>query len=343
MLRDSKGRFCKKNNNTTTNNSNKKGDNNMKTMNNKETRIAALNNAGINTGNFFNLNMNLPVGANVQITIDGVPYTVNTSGDAIVEQILEKGYIYNSKVDGRWVAAQTFRMINGKSYNYKTRQYETGFDAYLRNNYSYMYQFEMLVDELHRLSKMERDGDPEFEVLKNFFSKTVVVETCRHYVRQLKKFIKNQPTRKCKGEPYVKLNKYGDVFVKDLNARIYNKLERILTEINNATDYNTLEMILKTFICCAPKLPYETPKCSEWKDAFKGNGAYKTLNNIVKHHGVVVQNYETGEILDRDGSVAYIESLVETYKGQYWKYHELLKATIEMNNFDLRESIEAQK
>ena len=91
------------------------------------------------------------------------------------------------------------------------------------------------------------------------------------------------------------------------------------------------------------KLPADTPKCSDWKDAFKGNGAFKTLNNICKHHNCVVQNYETGEILDTYGSVAYIESLIDTYRGSYWKFHELLKATIELNNFDLSKSIESQK
>lgn len=324
------------------NNSNKKeNDTMMNKMNNKERRMETMKNAGLDTTRFFNLNMDIPVGAAVEIKINGVPYTVNTAGDAIVKQIMDDGYVYNYKTDGRFVAAKTFAMLNGKAYNYKTRQYEYGWDACLRLGYSYMYQFEMMIDELHRLSKME-NNDTEFELLKNFFSKTVVVETCKHYIRQLKKFINKQPTRKCKGVPYVKLNKYGNVFVKDLDEKVYNKLDRALTEICIACNCKELEFALRKFVEIAPKLPYETPKFSEWKDAFKGLGAYKTLNNIVKHHGCVVQNYETGEILDRDGSVAYIESLVKTYKGQYWRFHELLKATIELNNFDLQKSIDAQ-
>ena len=337
--------LAKKATNEIINNSNKKENNTM--MNNKmtkkEERMNALNNAGVNTNNFFNLNMNIPVGANVVVTIDGIPYTINSCNDAIVKQIMDEGYVYNAKVDGRWVCAKTFAMINGKAYNYKTKQHEYGFDACLRLGYSYMYQFDMLVDELHRLSKMERDNDPEFELLKNFFSKTVVVETCKHYIRQLKKFIKNQPRRKCQGVPYCKLNKYGNVFVKDLDAKVYNKLDKALTDICNAHNYKELEFTLRKFMEIMPKLPFDTPKCSEWKDAFKGLGGFKTLNNIVKHHGCVVQNYETGEILDRDGSVAYIESLVDKYCGEYWRFHELLKATIELNKFDLRKSIESQK
>ena len=342
QARDSKGRFISnkvnKVNNEIKNNSNK-GEVNMK--NSRENRMETLNKAGVNTNNFFNLQMSVPVGSNVTITIDGVPYEINSSNDAIVKQIMDEGYIYNAKVDGRWVCAKTFAMINGVSYNWKTKQYEKGFDACLRNNYPFMYEFQMMVDELHRLSKME-NNDPEFELLKNFFNKEVVVETCKHYINQLKKFIKKQPTRKCKGEPYCKLNKYGNVFNKDLNEKVYNKLDRALTEICNAHNYKELEFALRKFVGIAPKLPFDTPKCSAGKDAFKGKGGFMTLNNIIKHHGVTVQNYESGEFLNRDESLMYVENLVNAYRGQYWKFHELLKATIELNKFDLRESIKTQ-
>ena len=346
QARDSKGRFMsnKVNNANNTTNNTIKGEVNMMNnkMTNKEMRMETLKVNGVNTNNFFNLSMNIPVGSNVQVLIDGVPYEFNSSNDAIVKQIMDEGYVYNYKTDGRFVAAQTFKMLNGRSYNYKARQYETGWDAYLRNAYGYMYQFEMMIDELHRLSKMERDNDPEFEVLKNFFTKTVVVSTCEQYMRQLNKFVGKQPTRKCKGVPYVRLNKYYDVFIKDLNVKVYNPLKKAIAYIQNSDNYAILEKNLRYFVEIAPKLPHDTPKCSDWKDAFKGIGAYKTLNNIIKHHGCVVQNYETGEILDRDGSVAYVESLVDTYRYEYWKLHELLKATIELNNFDLQKSIDAQ-
>ena len=312
-------------------------------MTNKKERMEAMKNAGLDVTKFFNLQMDIPVGSKVEIKIDGVPYTFNSSEDPIVKDILDKGYVFNSRVDGRFVTAQTFKMLNGKSYNQKTRRYETGFDAYLRNNYPYMYQFQMMLDEVHRLARMERDNDPDFARLSKFFTKEVIYQTCKHYIRKLKKFVKNQKPRKCKGEPYVKLNKYGNVFVSDLDRRVYNNLEYYSELINACSDYQHIEKYLKAFMSFTCKLPADTPKCSAWKTAFKGIGAYKTLNNIVKHHEVVLTNYETGEKLNRDESVTYIESLLETYKGEYWKYHELLKKAITDNNFDLRKSIESQK
>lgn len=343
MQIDSKVRFCKanKNNNRNNNkNNNLKGECTMMNRNNKEMRMETLKQAGINTGNFFNLNMNLPIGADVQVLINGVPYTITS--DPIAQKIMNDGYVYNVKTDGRWVCAKTFEMLNEKSYNHKTRQYEYGWDAYLRNRFGYMYQFEMMLEELHRLSKMEKSYDPEFELLKNFFTKEVVVETCYHHVRQLKKFIAKQPTKRCKGVPYVTLSRYGHVFIKDLNRKVYIPLNNAISNIYESRNYKELECNLRAFMNVMVKLPFETPKCSQWKDAFKGNGAFKTLNNIIKHHGCVVQNYETGELLDRDESLAYVNSLIDTYSGAYWKYHELLKTTIKLNNFDLKESIEAQ-
>lgn len=312
-------------------------------MTNKEKRIETLKANGVDVNKFFNLNMDIPVGANVEIKINGVPYTINSSEDTIVKDIMDKGYVFNYKTSGRFVAAQTFKMLNTPTWNNKTETYENGWDAYLRNNFSYMYQFQMMLDEVHRLRKMEENNDPEFARLSRFFTKEVVYQTCRHYIKQLKKFVKNQPTRKCKGVPYVKFSNYGDVFVKDLSTKVYYPLEDALCEIGYCKDYTELEKALKNFNKLINKLPYDTPKCNTWKDAFKGIGGYKTLLNLCKHHNIVVQNYETKEILDRDASVAYVESLLDVYNGEYWKYHELLKATIELNNFNLRDSIEKQK
>lgn len=343
MLRDSKGRFISKRDiNTTVNKTNKKeNDTMMNVKNNKEARMETLRKVNVNTDNFFNLNMNLPVGADVQVLINGVPYTITS--DMIANKIMEEGYVFNSKVDGRFIIAQTFRMLTEKSYNYKTRKYEEGWDAYLRNNYPFMYQFSMMADEVHKLAKMEKDNDPEFAAWKCFFTKDVVYATCKHYIYQLKKFVNKQPVRKCKGKPYVKLNKYGDVFNYDLYKKVYKPLEIALVAIKASQNYKMLEDALKEFVKLQCKLPADTPKCSEFKDAFKGKGAYVSLRNIVRFHNCYVINYETGELLDREGSLKYIDSLLEVNRGSYWKYHELLKATIDANDFDLRKSIESQK
>lgn len=313
----------------------------MTNNNNTAIRMQALQNAGVNTSNFFDLNMRVPVGATVQILVDGVPYAINNEQDAVIQQIMNDGYVFNRRTDGRFITAQTFKMLTASSYNRNTRIREYGWDAYLRNCYGYMYQFDMMLDEVHKLARMERENDPEFGRLSRFFTKDVVFETCKHYMRRLRKFVKSQPKRKCKGVPYAKLNMYGNVYIRDLDTKVYTPIADTIVAINTAQNYTQLERALKAFMNVMCKLPYETPKCSQWKDAFKGKGSYVTLLNIVKFHSVkVIDN--TGRELDTCGSVAYIESLLDEYEGEYWRFHEMLKAEIARNNFDLVQSIAAQ-
>lgn len=328
-------------------------------LTNKENRMAALNNAGIDTNKFFNINLtDIPVGTPVQVIIDGITYNLtskdttivnnnfhqeNFMNDNVAKSIMDNGYVFNRRIDGRFVTAQTFKMLNSKSLNRNTNEFEYGWDSYLRNEYGYMYQFDMMLEELKRLARMEKDKDIEFIRLSNFFTKTVVVATCKQYIRQLKKYINNLPFKKCRRMPYVKLNKHGNVFLTDLQENVFSPLEKALNCIETATTYNGLYNALKYFMSNMSKLPNETPKCPQWKDAFKGKGAYVTLLNIVKFHNVKVTDFKTGKVYDRDQSIDYIYSLLSEYKGEYWRFHELLKTTIKQNQFDLRKSIESQK
>lgn len=324
-------------------------------------RMETLQKAGVNTQNFLNLHLKVPTGAKIEIKVNDENYFISDGKlhknknsvlceekdsakdeDSVVSNILENGYVFNSRTDGKWVVAQTFNMLNFPSYNYSKRETERpDWNAYLRNNYSYMYQFSMMKDELKKLAKMQKDGDPEFYKLSSFFTKKVVVDTCEHYVKQLRKYIKNKPEKHCKGEPYIHLPKYGDVFTKDLPERVYIHLTVWLNNLKYCEDNNYAEikaayaMFYKNLI----RLPFDTPKCPAWKEAFKGKGAYVTLLNLIKFHDVLVQDYETKAIYNRDQSVRYVESLLVTYRGSYWKFHSLLKRTIEFNDFDFNRSL----
>lgn len=78
------------------------------------------------------------------------------------------------------------------------------------------------------------------------------------------------------------------------------------------------------------KLPFETPKCKEWKNAYKGAGSYYTLMNMVKFH-----NCKANGMYGLDG-VYFIEMLTDQYgeAEEYYKLFAFLKKTIEDNHFD---------
>lgn len=349
-----KGNDIMKNNELANNNKINGGMNNMKT--NKEMRMEKLQSAGVNTEKYFNLNLsNIPVGAPIQVIVNGVQYNLSVDEakqecrtefntptswepyDAMATQIIEDGYVRNTKLHRRWVMAQTFKMLNSESCNYKTGNIERGWDAYLRNRFPYEYQFKMMLEEIRVLSILEKRDRESFNERSNFFTKEVVIETCRQYIRQLKKYIKSQKIRKCKGVPYIKLNGYGDIFVDSLDRRIYIPSNVAIKNVESSRNYQDLYINLNSFIALMVKLPYTTPKCSQWKDAFKGSGAYYTLKNMIMFHNITFER-ET-----RDESIVSLNNLLEVYRGEYWRFHELLKKVIKDNNFDLAQSIEAHK
>lgn len=326
----------------------------------KEVRMQILAEAGQDTSKYFNLSLNnVPVGIPVQVNIGGMMYDLTPCNvetdehfDEVCKNILDNGFVFNRRTDGRFVVAQTFKMLNAISFNSKTRQCEDGWDACLRNEYGYMYQFEMMKDELKRLAKMERDNDPEFARLSRFFTKEVVIKTCEHYIKQLKKHVdgltydetgKKRKLKKHRGMEYIHLSGIagqdyrGNVHVKDLDI-VYSPLNKYLYNMRNCKTYKDLHEELCDFMKFMPELNFDTPKCGAWKDAFKAKGAYVTLLNIIKFHGVTI-NPE----MDVYRNINYVEDFAKTHRNELWRLHTLLKSVIEINNFDLKKSIESQK
>lgn len=329
--------------------SNKKENKNM--MNNrknkKENRVAALKAAGMNTGKYFSISLpeGLQPGAKINITIDenGVPVfdgdgnNIKTNSaltpdeKALLNQVCADGYVKNSKLHRRWVMAQMFRMLNYESYDGK----RFGYDAYLNDNYGYMYQFDMILEEIRVLGKLQERDTKEFNKRKRFFNDQVVADLIRDYKNKLCKYIEKLSIKKCKGVPYKKICG-KNIFIDDIIQKIYtpfnNVSYNVISIITHDTDYTKLYLVLKRFVKLAKqyKLPFETPKCKEWKNAYKGAGSYYTLMNMVKFH-----NCRANGMYGLDG-VYFIEMLTDQYgeTGEYYKLFAFLKKTIEDNHFD---------
>ena len=234
--------------------------------------------------------------------------------------------------------AQMFRMLNYKSY-YTGK---SGYDAYLNDHYGYQYQFEMMLEEIRVLAELQ-DRDPEaFAERSRFFIPDVVYATCNDYINKLEIYVNKLPVHKCKGIPYKKV--FGrNIFVEDLNRYVYYSqiinladVERLVINIRNHSmsfSYKDLYKALRKFCANMYRLPNETPKCKEWKDAFKGEGSYYTLMNLIKFHGCRVPGVK-GNMMSLKDSLADVESAVEQYRGLYYKLFAYMKYVIEANNFD---------
>jgi hypothetical protein len=274
-----------------------------------------------------------------EMGFDTSKYNVEIKGNQIeitgvAQRVVADAQINNDKLFRRWITAQTFRMIYEPSYNFKTRQYEVGWDNYLRNRYDYKYQFTMMLEEIKVLMKLQVKDKEEFWERRHFFNKDVVVDTCKHYMRQLNKYVEDNWNSKSNT---VKLAKYGTVDLEKYTG-ITTSLTMIISDIQHSEDYTELYANLKRFVNKMNKLPYDTSKCREWKSAFKGSGAYYSLKNMILFHKCLLPGCET-----KQASLNKLESCLDTYRGDYWKFHYMLLETIKHNNFDLRESINRNK
>ena len=300
-------------------------------MNNRENRMETLKVNGVDVGKYFDVA--LPGGGSVRMMLNesGVPVVANETNDPILNQIIEDGYVRNTKLHRRWVMAQMFKMLNYHSW----RNGEEGYDAYLRNHYGYMYQFDMMLEEVRVLSKLEDRDIESFNERSHFFTKDVVIATCKDYLEKLKANIDAQKPKNCKGVPYKRV-KGRNIFVADLDKKVYAPVQRQIWMISRARNYKELYKELKKFNDSMINLPWNTKKCKVWIDAFKGSGAYYTLKNLVMYHDcyVKVDKYDS-----RTGvkGVVYIQSKLNEYQGEGWRYMAMLKKCIADNGFDFQQ------
>lgn len=315
----------------------------------KKERMEKLNNAGINTGKYFTLNVDeeIPAGAKIHIVVDKdgnyVPEIINENGyplakeammkfkeDSIFNQIIEDGYVRNTKLHRRFVMAQMFHMLNYVSWDGKYK----GYNECLKRMYGYDYTLKMMTEEIRVLGKLETRDHESFVERSQFFNKGVVVAVMEDYLEKLKKYVETLPNRNCKGVPYKKI-KGVNIFNADLDKKVYAPVREYIYKAKYASNYTALSYVLASFIRNYVKLPHATPKSKVWIDAYKGAGAFYTLKNLVMFHncGIKVDK------MDVRFGIAAMKELNERammYKGEGWRMFALMKKVIADNGFDFK-------
>ena len=291
---------------------------------NKNERFEALKKNGMDTSKYFTLVLNEDLGAGTKINIE-----VDKVNNPVAKKIVEDGYVKNTKLHRRWIAAHYFKMLN----------YYDGWHAYLKRFYSYMYQFDMMMQEVFVLSKLEKRDRETFNERKKFFTRNIVVEVLEDYAYDVKKHVDGLKIRHCKGRPYVCVKGFGNVFCDEVDKRIINPINGMIEACKRsytyAELYNSLTALKKVMI----QLPYETPKSKAWIGAFQKEGAYYTLKNLIMFHDVDL--FYNKAFHERTASMTILHLVLDAYEG--YEMNALLKKTIEMNAFDFTKSIEAHK
>lgn len=303
-------------------------------MANRNERMEKLTHAGINVDKYFTVD--LDNGTKIHLIIDENGNLVQAKDSSIAEQIIESGYVRNTRLHRRFVMAKMFHMLNYVSWDGS----EGGFHACLRNRYAYHYTFEMMLEEVHVLSKLEARDKESFNERSHFFTHNVVVAVVDDYMDKLKAYVDALPVKKCKGVPYKRI-KSVNIFVDDLDKKLYKPLMNKARKIADARNYTAIYKALDSFMKSMVKLPYDTPKSKVWIDAFKGEGAYYTLKNLVMFHDCEIREPKYmgfGECIvakyKGDLAVKYINAKLDEYHGDGWRMFALMKKVIDDNGFD---------
>lgn len=320
------------------NNANKK-ENKTMMKNTRENRVATMQAAGLDTKKYFSVNFpeGLNPGASISIIVNNNgSVTINGNENDIdnynvIAEGIQNGYVRNTKLHRRWVMAQMFRMLN---YRESWNANHVGYNYYLNNMYDYKYQFKMLVDELNVLAHLEKEDKETFEERTRFFNKDVVVALCNDYYKKLRKYVSTCKIKRCKGKPYVSIGSQN-VFVEYLKV-VYDSILEDIEYIKKSKSYENIHYHLKRFVYDyveVYRLPYNTPKCAEWKDAYKGTGAYYTMMNMTKFHNCFVID-EDGIELKGMAAVRYIDSESRKNVGKGYRLFAMMNKMIEDNNFN---------
>lgn len=293
-------------------------------MLNKNERMNRLNNAGVNTSKYFTVD--LDNGTRVTLIIDenGNPVKVE---DPIAKEIITDGYVRNTKLHRRFVMAQMFHMLNYKSYDGR----KEGYNEALKR-FGIKYEFDMMLEEIRVLGKLEVRDAATFIERSHFFTKDVIVQTMKDYVDELKEYVDKLPNKNCKGVPYKRI-KGMNVFVADLQKKVYSPLEREINRLKYASNYNEMYRVVRSFMNDMIALPYNTPKSKVWIDAYKGEGAFYTLKNLIMFHGCGIK-VDKFDIRYGISAVAFLNAKLREYKGEGWRMFALMKKVIADNNFD---------
>lgn len=294
-------------------------------MLNKNERMAKLNNSGANTSKYFSVA--LEDGTKIHLIIDanGNPVKVD---DPIAEAIITDGYVRNTKLHRRFVMAQMFHALNYKSYDGR----KEGYNEYIKR-FGIQYEFDMMLEEIRVLSKLEARDNETFVERSHFFTKDIIKKTMEDYIEELKKYIDTYPNKNCKGVPYKRI-KGKDIFVVDIDKKIYAPLRQRINGLQYASNYDEIYRIVRYFMNDMISVPYNTPKSKAWIDAYKGEGAFYTLKNLVMFHGCGIK--VDGHTVYGMAAMNVLKERLDEYKGEGWRMFALMKKVIADNNFDFK-------
>jgi len=295
-------------------------------------RGEALEAAGVDTSKYFSIK--LPTGGEQMMKMgdDGKAVPV-TQDDPIIKAILGAGTVSNRKLFRRWVMSQVFHGLL-----YRCRYYGDGFTGWLKSH-GYPYQWEMLVEELRVQATLYGRDMENFTARNRWFDKALAVAMAGDYIGQLRKDANSRPRHRCKGVPYVTVE-HKHYFVADIEKKLIAPLWAYVRAIEKAGTPQALYGAVKAFWRACPVKSWSYAQCPEWKDAYKGMGAYAVMQNLLRFHGCTFPRDNDFYSRSRRGLDALEEAASCYGDGEGWRLFGLMKQMLSENHVDIERKMQ---
>lgn len=285
-------------------------------------RGQALESAGIDTTKYFSIN--LPTGGSqlMKMTDGGVPVAV-TADDPIMQQIVQGGTVPNRNLFRRWVMSQVFHGLQDRG----------GFSDWLKWH-GYKYQWEMLVEELRVQAKLYGKDMENYEARNRWFNRKLCVTMAKDYVKQLRKDAFERPTHKCKGVPYIIFSN-KNYFVSDIEKKLVYPVELRISAIESSKNPQQLYNAVLHFWQNTPCGSNYYHQCAAWKDAYKGMGAYATMQNLLRFHGCKFPKDNDFYTRNLTGLQMLENAAISYHNGEGWRLFGLMKQMLDENGINI--------
>lgn len=296
-------------------------------------RGEALQAAGIDTSRYFAIQ--IPGGGEqlMKKTDDGKAIPVSDD-DPIIKAIMQQGTVPNRSLFRRWVMSQVFHGLMWKS-----RWSGDGFTGWLKGH-GYKYQWEMLVEELRVQARLYKHADVEnYSGRNRWFDKALAIEMANDHIRQMREDAKCRPQHKCKGVPYVKYDNVN-YFVSDIEKKLIAPMSAYVQKIQTADNPQQLYEAVRRFCINAHlNVAGGFKQNAAWKDAYKGMGAYATMQNLLRFHGCTFPKHNDFCKTGRSG-LDCLEAAAKFYQGgEGWRLFGLMKQMLDVNGIDIEKKM----
>lgn len=296
-------------------------------------RIEALRQAGVDVSDLFAIQ-----GANggefIASNADGI-LKVLPENDPIFQKIKSQGVIPDRRLFRRWVMSQMFHMLSDKDYNGNKRSLTAAIRAK-----GYQYQWKMVLDEFRAQEKMVQNNDMgSLRERRLWFNKDIVLAMVDDYLAKLQAYISSLPEKHCKRIPYKRIAG-KNIFCSDIQNKIYFPLKSARTFIDKSMTPRQMLPALKRFVSAMVKLPNDTAQCKVWVDAYKGAGAYYTMQNLIRFHECRFYTDAPNRYrMAKEVSMDALSQYALQYQNEGWRMVGVLKQMLADNNIDIQQKM----